>query len=267
MSKLKFQNCFNFKYFGFELDLAFELLILNFYYYNYIIPANKTNNNLWKNIASGIKELFFPKRCFFCKKYGSLLCDDCESLLDVHSIHRPDREKKFLYDIYSACSFENKFVKKMIHSLKYEPLCRDLGIPLSELITNHFSLCEQNFDRSNCLIIPVPLAKKRLRWRGFNQAEVIAKNLARQWQIPVENDCLTRAKDTYPQAELSQFQRQENIKGAFACTDNISFKNKIIYLVDDVVTTGATMDECARILMKNKALQVTGISIARTEHP
>jgi len=268
MPKNKFQNCFNFKCFGFEIDLAFELLILNFfYYYNYIITANKTNDNLWKNIAAGAKELFFPKQCFFCKKYGYLLCDDCESLLDVCPAHRPDRDRKYLTDIYSACSFENKFVKKMIYSFKYEPLWRDLGAPLSELVVNHFSLSEQNFDRDDSVIIPVPLAKKRLRWRGFNQAEIIARNLGRQWQIPVAPDCLARTRDTDPQAELSQARRQKNINGAFACADNALFENKSVCLVDDVVTTGATMEECARVLLAGKARQVTGVSIARTERP
>ena len=222
---------------------------------------------MWKNFAAGTKELFFPKRCFFCKKYGALICNDCKSLLDICPVHRPDRDKKFLTDIYSACSFENKFVKKLIHSFKYEPLCRDLGVPLSELIVNHFSLAEQHPNKIDSVIIAVPLAKKRLRWRGFNQAEIIAKRLGGGWQIPIAIDCLARTKDTDPQAELSQFQRRENTKGAFACVNNAPFKNKFVYLIDDVVTTGATMEECARVLLASGARQVTGISIARTEHP
>jgi ComF family protein len=221
---------------------------------------------MWKSIGGEIKEFFFPARCFFCKKYGCLLCDDCKSLMDISPAHRPDREKKYLADIWSACPYENKFVQKMIRSFKYEPLYHELAIPLAELVAGHFELAAQNFNMENFRIVPVPLAKKRLRWRGFNQAEAIANRLGHIWQLPVSSNCLSRGRETGVQAELTQYQRQKNIKGAFYCLGNAPFKGKSIFLVDDVVTTGATMNECAKILLKNGARQVIGISIARTEN-
>jgi len=221
---------------------------------------------VWKKVVAGAEELLFPKRCFFCKKYGEFLCDDCKSLLDVCPVHRPDREQKFLADIYSACSYENRFVKKLIANFKYEPPRHSLGIPLAELIADHFVLAEQNFDRSDFVIIPVPLAEKRLRWRGFNQAEIIANRLGRIWQLPTYSNHLIRSRETKNQAELLQIQRQKNIKGAFACLDNAPFKNKPIFLIDDVITTGATINECGRVLLENGAAQVIGISVARTQN-
>jgi ComF family protein len=109
------------------------------------------------------------------------------------------------------------------------------------------------------------LAKKRWRWRGFNQSEVIAKQLGIIWQLSVIC-CLARARETKNQAELTGAARQENIKGAFVCLDRSSIKNKLVFLVDDVVTTGATMNECARVLIKNGSRQVIGVAVARTEN-
>lgn len=220
---------------------------------------------MWKTISGLAKEIFFPKRCFFCKKYGGLLCGDCRELLDVSPARRPDRNHKYLVDVFAACSYENKYVQKIIRGLKYEPFGKELARPLAGLIVDHCKLAEQNFDFSKSVIIPVPLAKKRLRWRGFNQAEIIARELGAAWKIPIAPNCLARIAETKNQADLGQAQRLKNIKGAFACADNAPFKGKSVLLVDDVVTTGATMNECARVLTKNGAQSVIGISIARTE--
>jgi competence protein ComFC len=211
------------------------------------------------------KELFFPRRCFFCKKYGELLCGDCQTLLDVSRRHRPDRNQKYLADIYAACSYENKYVQKLVRALKYKPFCKELSQPLAKLILGHFALSEINFDFGGWIIVPIPLAPKRLRWRGFNQAEAIARVLGRAWQIKVAANCLARIAETKNQADLGQAQRLENIKRVFACADNTPFEGKSVFLVDDVVTTGATMNECARVLSHKGATHIIGIAIARTD--
>jgi len=221
---------------------------------------------MWKNIYLSAKELLFPKRCLFCQKRGVLLCVDCQELLDVARQHRHDRHHKYLADVYAACSYENKFAQKIIHRLKYKPFSRELSLSLARLITNHCEFIQQVFDPGEFVLAYVPLAKRRLRWRGFNQAELIAKDLGKIWQISVAADCLKRIRETQNQAELSQPQRRENVKGAFVCTDNSPFKNKSVLLVDDVATTCATMEECARVLLKNGARQVIGVAAARTEN-
>ncbi len=221
---------------------------------------------MWKTMIAAAEELFFPKQCFFCKQYGNMLCADCQTLLDVSPGHRPDRSQKYLGDIFTPCSYENNYAKKLIHGLKYEPFHKKLALPLAGLIADHFELSEQNFDIGKFIIIPVPLAPKRLRGRGFNQAEAIADDLAKIWQIPVETNCLERIRETAAQAELSQSRRRENIKDAFACPNPDLVKNKSVFLLDDVVTTGATMNECARVLSKNNVAKVIGIAVARTEN-
>jgi len=221
---------------------------------------------LLKNIRSVAKELLFPKRCFFCKKHGELLCCDCKELFEISPVHHRARAETYLTDIYAACSYENTFVKILIHNLKYAPFCKELAIPAATLIADHFKLSEQSINFNDSIIIPVPLAKKRLRWRGYNQAEAIARELERIWLVPTTSDCLKRHKETKTQAELSKSERRENIKKAFTCENSALLKDKSIFLIDDVITTGATISECANVLLKNGAREVLGIAVARAEN-
>ena len=215
-----------------------------------------------QKLFAAAKELFFPRKCFFCSKYGDLICADCAALLDVSPVHRPDRGKKYLADIYSACSYENRRAQKIIHALKYDPFVRELARPMAQVIAGHFALCGQN---PGGLVAAVPLAEKRFRERGFNQAQALAEELAKIWQIPIAARCLQKTRETRRQAELSQSERRNNLRGAFVCLGAALVKNKTVALVDDVVTTGATMEECAKVLRRAGAAKVTGVCFARTE--
>jgi competence protein ComFC len=217
---------------------------------------------MWKIIKNAILEIFFPTECVFCKRPGKFLCDDCKTLLEIIPVHHPERAAKYLDDIYAACEYENRFAQKMIMRLKYEPFHRSLSLPLADAINDHFRLAEENIDRS-AVIIAVPLAQKRLRWRGFNQAQAIAEELGKTWQLPVGKKVLTRSRETQVQAELNRQERECNIKGAFACPHDSFIKNKTVYLVDDVFTTGVTMGECAKVLKHHGATEVIGIAVAR----
>lgn len=113
------------------------------------------------------------------------------------------------------------------------------------------------------ILIPIPLAKKRQKERGFNQSEEIGKELSKFLKIPLVNNALIKVRETLPQVELSGKEREENIKGAFWCRDENMVKNKTIFLVDDVFTTGSTMEEAARVLKEAGAKKVWGITVAR----
>ncbi len=217
-----------------------------------------------QSVATIAKELFFPKKCFFCQKYGNLLCADCQALIEIASIRRPDHSKKYLADIYSACSYENKYVKKLVHGLKYEPFCRELAMPLARIIAGHFSLAAPDFDFGDFSLAPAPLAKKRLRERGYNQSELIGQTLAKIWNIEIIAGALTKIRDTKPQVELDQAQRLQNLKDAFAANRDL-VENKKILLLDDVATTGATLEGCARALRRAGAAEVIGVCAARAE--
>ena len=115
------------------------------------------------------------------------------------------------------------------------------------------------------LVVPVPLHRSR-RWRReFNQAELLARELSRLVGIPCRPGGLRRVRSTSPQAGLSHRQRRENVRGAFAATDAACIKGRRVLLVDDVMTTGATLDACARVLKVAGARYVGSLTLARAK--
>lgn len=217
---------------------------------------------MWKNIKNLIIDSLFPKNCFGCRKEGSLLCEDCKSLLDISGFHRNFKTKN-LGDLYFAAEYGNSLVGDLIRKFKYEPFVKDLAPALSSLIIDHLRLLEEKVDFSNFILIPVPLENKKLKWRGFNQAEEIARELSKFLKIPLSSGILTKKKQTRPQVELSGEERKNNTKEAFELKDGSKVPGRKILLVDDVYTTGSTMEECAKVLKASGAGKIIGIAIAR----
>jgi len=113
------------------------------------------------------------------------------------------------------------------------------------------------------VIVPVPLHRDRLRWRGFNQSLLLAKRLAWRLRLRVEPHALRRIRHTAPQVELSDSARQRNVRGAFSVRDPKHIRDRRILLVDDVMTTGATVDVCSRELLDSGASSVEVLTLAR----
>ena len=217
---------------------------------------------MWKRIKNFLINLLFPKYCLGCQREGDYLCEDCQATLEISSIHqKADLEE--LSDLYFAADYQKPLIQNVIQQFKYEPFIKELAKSLSSLIIEHFQLLDNKPDFTDFILIPVPLAKRRQRWRGFNQAEEISLNLAEFWKIPLLNGTLFKIKNTLPQVELSDEERKESIKGAFICKSPEKIKGKKILLVDDVFTTGSTMTECARILKVSGAREIVGIVVAR----
>jgi competence protein ComFC len=114
------------------------------------------------------------------------------------------------------------------------------------------------------LIVPVPLHPKRLRWRGFNQSLLLARQVSRLYGVPVDPFVLCRARETAPQTLLAEDERRKNVRGAFAVHPEKSLKKQKVLLVDDVYTSGATVNECSRALVQGGATEVTVLTLART---
>ena len=247
-----------------------------------------------------ILDILFPKFCLNCGEEGNYLCQDCFSLTDISErqycpfCHPPRivldgktcpscRKTKKLNGLYSAVPYDNYIIKKLIHQFKYSYI-KELAKPLADLIKIHLSnlnnlnLVRNSEDKnklekegisnraksfSGFILIPVPLHKKRLKERGFNQSEEIAKELSKILEIPALNDVLIKTKQTFNQVDLKKEERERNIKGAFFCQKRELIANRKILLVDDVFTTGSTMEESARILKEAGAAQVWGITVAR----
>jgi len=239
----------------------------------------------WINkIRDTLLEILFPKFCFGCGREGTYLCKDCQSCLEISEdifclCEKPKLIKisdsseirgkcnachsKNLDGLFFPLSYQNKLIKELIHQFKYEPFVKELAKPLTELIIAHFFLLGNKKVWENKILIPIPLGKKKLKWRGFNQAEEIAKELSHKLRIPLLTECLKKAKRTISQTELSKEERKENIKGAFLAKNTHLIKNKKILLVDDVYTTGATMEEAAKVLKQAGAKEVWGVVVAR----
>lgn len=218
-----------------------------------------------KKIGNFLLDLFFPKFCFSCQKEGNYLCEDCRALLDISSLHQVFKTDS-LDDLYFAFSYKNPLGKKILQKFKYFPFVKELAGILSSFIIDHFKLIEKSPEAfKEYIILPIPQTKKRLKWRGFNQSSEIGKELAKYFNIEFFENVLVKTKETERQVELSATERKENIKGAFSIKNSDLIKNRKIILVDDIYTTGSTMEEAARTLKKEGAKEVIGIVAARAE--
>lgn len=224
-------------------------------------------------------DLFFPKFCFYCKKESDYLCEDCVALLEILEYNfclcekpqrLPDAGKckrcqwKKLNGLYFALPYQNLFAKKLIHQFKYNPQVKELAKTLASIIITHFNLLEKSLKFGiDFILAPVPLTNRKKKERGFNQSQELCKELNQFLEISLIADCLLKTKDTPPQIELQKKERLKSQREVFLVKNNENIKEKKILLVDDVYTTGATMEECARILKEAGAKEVWGLAIAR----
>lgn len=165
------------------------------------------------------------------------------------------------FDSARAAFLYEGAIRELIHSFKYNKQSQ-LRYPLALLTLKGVSKFLPDYEAY--LIIPVPLHRSRLRQRGFNQAVLLGQVLSRQLALPMMPDALVRIRRTEPQIELSGAERRLNVKGAFAVNSHDRIKGRQILLLDDVMTTGSTMDECAKELKKAGAVTVFAVTIART---
>ena len=219
-------------------------------------------------IKNFLLDVFFPKFCFGCQREGSYLCPDCKSVLDISGFHLENKTKN-LEDLYFALEYRAPLTKKLVQKFKYEPFAREIASDLASLIIEHFQQLEKApaflKEKGGTLIVPIPLEKRRLRWRGFNQAEEIGKVLSKFLEIPLLSSLLFKIKETPPQIVLSGRERKENVKGTFLVKNKGLAENKKILLIDDVYTTGSTMEEAAKVLKEAGAKEIVGIAFARAE--
>jgi len=258
------------KFFG------FILLTGNPTCFYYTIKKKQINKLMpFKRITEFAADLLFPKFCLGCKKEGFWICPECfakinfferfscpicEKRLPDGKICENCRRKTKLNRFFSATKYENPLIKEAVLKLKYE-FVKNLAIPLSVPINNF--LRQLSFD-SDFLIVPIPLHKSRKRWRGFNQAEEMAKEISKEIKIPMISENLFRVKKTLSQVEMKDHQkRSENMQNAFDIKNPKIFQNKKILLIDDVYTSGATMEECAKMLKGVGAKEIWGIVVAK----
>jgi len=172
-----------------------------------------------------------------------------------------------LDNLFVVSDYKNKVLEKIIKAFKYRFVV-DLAESFNPLVKRyiHFLAKERHFSilADNPFIIYVPLHYRRFNWRGFNQAEIIAKMIAEITNLRIEDSALIRSSISKPQAEIDKkSERLENMMNQFRISTDKNIKGKTLLLIDDVCTTGATLNECARILKEAGAKKVIGFVIAR----
>ena len=175
--------------------------------------------------------------------------------------HPPCFQKARAWACYPGEENEGHPLREVVQRFKYGRKV-SLGKPLGRLMARGCSglFFESHFD----LVIPVPLHPKRLRWRGFNQAVILAREVGRLWRLPMDPFLLLRSRETPPQTQLSEEERKKNMRRAFSLNPAKPVDGKRLLLVDDVYTSGATVNECSRTLIRAGAKEVCVLTLART---
>lgn len=217
-------------------------------------------------------ELFFPRYCVVCgerlTKTEECLCFKCLSRLPRTSLQlRRDNEMeknfwgRFQLDHAAAFLYYSKGgdVRKLIYELKYYGN-RQVGFMLGKCMAAEME--SSGFFKGVDVLVPVPLHPQKLRKRGYNQSEMLAKGIASVVGIPVVTDCLQRIHPTETQTHKSQYERWMNVNNVFACKDLQYMEGKHILLVDDVMTTGATIVACADALKEVCNLHISVLTLA-----
>ena len=221
--------------------------------------------------GKALLDLLYPPRCVGCGRVGSLFCDACQAQIELirppvcRRCGRPlatgglcptcQRVPSALDGITSIAIFAHP-LRAAIHSLKYGN-----GIALAAPLGAFMADAWREAGLSADLIVPVPLHPSRVAERGYNQSALLADVLGPAVGVPVAEHVLVRQKATLPQVTLGRSERRQNVRGAFTCRGDVAGQR--IVLVDDVCTTGATLEACAAALRSGGVAAVWGFTLAR----
>lgn len=227
-----------------------------------------------------IVSAIFPEFCLFCSREGYILCPPCAGALPLQLFHgcpfcdrvsingiTCDTCKKDtpLSGVFSFGLYQEPRLRELVIALKYHnksDLATILGIKIAPFLSTVIaSVAKQS---PSLILTAVPLHPTRLKERGYNQSELLARAIAERLEVPYAN-LLARTRVTTPQVDIHSItERRENVKNAFKINYRSEFiEGRTILLTDDVVTTGATLSACARALKKAGAAAVYGLTIVR----
>lgn len=244
-----------------------------------------------KNIFKSFIGIIYPPRCHICQRFfgdnrlknaqeGLPICQDCfngfspiipplcpvcrrpfESLVDENHLCEDCLRRRPYYDAIGAPYIYEGSLLSAIHQLKYDgktQIADSLGDILASFAKEWLGTAE------GCLMMPVPLHPRRLRARGFNQSLLLARVMIPFLGADLDYLSLRRIRDTQPQTGLNSKERRKNVQRAFRLTGNMDMKGRTVILVDDVATTGNTLNECARVLKRSGCDKVLCLVLART---
>jgi len=216
--------------------------------------------------------LLFPRLCYACGNHllrnENLICTECHVLIPRTNYHlEEDNPVARLFwgrckiEKAAAFSFYNRDsrIRRLIHNLKYRGI-KDIGYELGKIYG--LDLANSGFTRDIDLIIPVPLHPSKEHVRGFNQSFLICEGISAATGVLVDTKSLERVTKTSTQTRKSRYERWKNVEGTFRVHDPLSLLGKHVLLIDDVITTGSTIESCVEELLKTEGVRVSVASMA-----
>lgn len=216
-------------------------------------------------IQEKILNLIYPQTCGICGKLATnSLCKKCEielkKLSDINIIKQ-------------GKEIENKYFNELMYIFKYEGQIRKLILDYKFNEKTYIYLTFVNFllkskkifenIKKYDTIIPVPISKKRLKERGYNQCLLISREIAQKTNLELVNNCLIKTKNIIEQSKLNKEDRIQNIQGVYELKNQQLIENKKILLIDDIYTTGSTVNECSKILQQGNPNKIGILVLAK----
>jgi len=224
--------------------------------------------DFWDDVIS----LLFPRLCYACGNHllrsENLICTECYILIPRTNFHEDNNNPvaqlfwgRCLIEKAAAFSYYNKGsrIRNLIHNLKYKGV-QEVGYEMGRIYG--LSLKDSGFTGDIDVIIPVPLHPSKKRARGFNQSELISSGISDASMLPVDVSSLARISVSATQTKRSRYDRWTNVEGIFRVTDPGAIAGKHILLVDDVITTGSTVESCTNELRGIEGVRVSVVSLA-----
>jgi len=217
-----------------------------------------------------ICDFIYPPYCLLCESYlnpnEQIICRQCwqhlpeldRPLISADMLFRHNQSTLYIDQSFAIYEYDLQ-IRELIHQMKYrgkQKLAKLFGDRLAE---KWLRIEPENV----ACLIPVPLHRRRYKERGYNQSLLLAEAFSRRTGIPVDRNVLIRSRYTQPQAKMTREERLQNVLNAFSVRRSKDIQNIVLGLVDDVVTTGSTVNECARVLRQAGAKFVISISVAR----
>jgi ComF family protein len=221
--------------------------------------------------SQALLDLIFPPRCAGCGAWGTLFCEACQAQIETitppvcprcghptfdNALCAACRREPSNLDGITAVAIYAHPLREAIHTLKYRD-GRALAAPLGERMADAWRQACRQAD----MFLPVPLHPSRLAERGYNQSLLLARVLGANVGVPVTETALVRQRATLPQVGLGWHERRQNVSGAFVCQGDV--RGKRVVLIDDVCTTGATLEACAAALKAGDATSIWALTLAR----
>lgn len=211
---------------------------------------------------NSILDIIFPPRCIVCNRNTAKdpeckICDSCINILNDYKLNRSIRDKDG-HEIGMGILRYDGLARFLTHKLKFKKDKRVAAVLAEVIYDDVKKFCSRHHAN---YIVPIPIHPARLKERGFNQSELIAKILGKRLNIIVRNDLIERTRLTSPQSLLKGSEKRANVKGSFGIINNFEIEGKDIILFDDIYTTGSTIEECSKLLIEHNTRKVYFLSV------